>query len=102
MYEHTVRQQREAYVGKVTVDGEIIFLAADPEAKVRGIGTALLQAFEQVNPGKRIFLHTVDACTYQFYEHRGFERVGEKDIMMALPKGEVPLKCLLYSKVTGP
>lgn len=101
LYEHTARQQREEYAGRVTVDGEIIFLAADPEAKVRGIGTALLQAFEQENPGKRIFLHTDDACTYQFYEHRGFERVGEKDILMELPKGKVPLKCLLYSKVTG-
>ncbi len=78
-------------------DGEILFLAADPDAKVKGIGTALLGEFESREPGKLIYLYTDDQCTYQFYEHRGFERVGEKDIV-ASAQNEVTLKCLLYSK----
>ncbi len=42
--------------------------------------------------------YTDDACTYQFYEHRGFQRVEEQDIVLEMPKGNVPLKCFIYSK----
>ena len=80
-------------------DGEIIFLAADPECKTKGIGTALLSAFEKEEKGKLIYLYTDSACTYQFYEHRGFEKSGERDVVIDLPNKKVPLKCLLYSKV---
>ena len=79
-------------------DGEILFLAADPDCKIKGIGTALLHALEEKEKGKTIFLYTDDACSYQFYEHRGFERAEEKEIIMELPKGKVPLKCFIYSK----
>ncbi len=80
-------------------DGEILFLAADPECGVKGIGTALLKALEEKEKGKTMYLFTDDGCTYQFYEHRGFDRVEEKDIVMKMPKGDVPLKCFMYSKV---
>lgn len=79
-------------------DGEIIFLAADPDCKVKGIGTALLNALEQKEKGKLLYLYTDDGCTYQFYEHRGFERVEEKEIVLEMPKGKVPLICFVYSK----
>ena len=45
-----------------------------------------------------LYLYTDDACTYQFYEHRGFERVEEKEIVLEMPKGKVPLRCFVYSK----
>lgn len=80
-------------------DGEIIFLAADPDAKIKGVGSALLHALEEKIPGKTLYLHTDDACTYQFYEHRGFQRVEEQDIVLEMPKGNVPLKCFIYSKL---
>ncbi len=32
-------------------DGEIVFLAADPGCKVKGVGTALLSAFEAEETG---------------------------------------------------
>lgn len=80
-------------------DGEIIFLAADPECKIKGIGTALLSAFEKEEKEKLIYLYTDSACTYQFYEHRGFEKSEERDVLIDLPNKKVPLKCLLYSKV---
>ncbi len=54
-------------------DGEILFLAADPECGVKGIGTALLKALEEKEKGKTMYLFTDDGCTYQFYEHRGSE-----------------------------
>ncbi len=49
-------------------DGEIIFLAADPDCKIKGVGTALLHALE------------------------------EKEIVLEMPKGKVPLRCFVYSK----
>ena len=99
LYEDTTKEQLAKYLETNTPDGEIIFLAADPDCKIKGIGTALLNALEHVEKGKIVYLHTDDACTYQFYEHRGFSRVQEKDIVLEMPKGKVPLKCLLYSKM---
>lgn len=98
VYEDAVKRQLAQYLTYCKPDGEIIFLAADPEAGVKGVGSALLSELEKRIPGKTIYLHTDDACTYQFYERRGFERVEEQDIVLEMPKGKVPLKCLIYSK----
>ena len=99
LYEKTTNELLKHYKENHTSDGEIIFLAADPDCKIKGIGTALLNALEEIEKGKTVYLHTDDACTYQFYEHRGFIRVEEKDIVLELPKGKVPLKCMIFSKV---
>lgn len=98
LYEDITKEQLAHYLKSNTPDGEIIFLAADPDCKIKGIGTALLHALESKEKGKTLYLYTDDACTYQFYEHRGFERAEEKAIVLEMPKGKVPLKCFLYSK----
>jgi len=98
LYEDTVKQQLQRYLQTFKPDGEIIFLAADPDAKIKGVGSALLQALEEGIPGKTIYLHTDNACTYQFYEHRGFQRVEEEDIALEIMGKTVPLKCFIYSK----
>lgn len=98
LYEDITKEQLAHYLKSNTPDGEIIFLAADPDCKIKGIGTALLNALESREKGKTLYLYTDDACTYQFYEHRGFERAEEKAIVLEMPKGRVPLKCFLYSK----
>ena len=98
LYEDTTQALQKEYMRKRSPDGEIIFLAADPAAKVKGIGTALLSELERREAGKKIFLHTDNACTYQFYEHRGFERECETDIVLHMGKKKIPLKCLIYSK----
>ena len=98
LYEDTTKEQLAHYLKSNTPDGEIIFLAADPDCKIRGIGTALLNALEEKERGKTLYLHTDDACTYQFYERRGFKRVEEKEVVLEMPKGKVPLKCFVYSK----
>ena len=98
LYENTTKSQLKHYLEKHKPNGEIIFLAADPDCKIKGIGTALLNALEEREQGKTIYLHTDDACTYQFYEHRGFVRKEETDIVLKMPKGKVPLKCFVYSK----
>lgn len=98
LYEDTSNEQLAHYLQRHAPDGEIIFLAADPDCKIKGIGTALLHALESREPGKTVFLYTDDACSYQFYEHRGFERAEETEITMELPKGKVALTCFIYSK----
>lgn len=98
LYEETTKEQLAHYLQSNTPDGEIIFLAANPDCKIKGIGTALLNALEEREKGKTLYLYTDDACTYQFYEHRGFEKAEEKEIVLEMPKREVPLKCFIYSK----
>ena len=96
-YEEANKEMFRAYSERHTPDGEIRFLAADPDAKVKGIGTMLLNELARRENGKELYLFTDDQCTYQFYEHRGFERIGEKDIVLELDN-TINLKCLLYRK----
>lgn len=98
LYENTTQEQLEHYLQSNQPDGEILFLAADPDCKIRGIGTALLSALAEREGGKTVYLYTDNACNYLFYEHRGFKRVEEKEIVLDMPKREVPLTCFLYSK----
>lgn len=79
-------------------DGEIIFLAANPEIKIKGIGSLLLKELERREWGKELYLYTDNACTFQFYEHRGFHRACEKNIVLDMRGKSVPLTCFLYSK----
>lgn len=98
IYDKTNKEMLDNYKSKNNPDGEIRFLVANPDIKVKGIGTFLLNEFEKREKGKEIYLFTDDQCTYQFYDHRGFDRVGDKDIEMDINKKKVLLKCLLYSK----
>lgn len=98
VYDDTNQELYKQYTKDNTPDGEIIFLASNPEIKVKGIGSKLLRELERREKGKKLYLYTDNACTFQFYEHRGFTRSCEKDIVLKLGNKEVPLKCLLYSK----
>lgn len=98
LYDNVNEEMFAEYKQTHSPDGEIIFLAANPDVKIKGIGTMLLNELENQAKGKEIYLYTDNACTYQFYEHRGFERAEEKEIIMELPKGKVSLKCFIYSK----
>ncbi|MGN1382534.1 MAG: GNAT family N-acetyltransferase [Eubacterium sp.] len=97
-YDEITKRQLSDYLKSNSPDGEIIFLAADPDCKKSGIGTALLDALENREPGKTFFLYTDNACSYQFYEHRGFRRAEENKIELDMPTGIIPLRCFLYSK----
>lgn len=100
-YDKANQEMFRAFCEKNAPDGEIVFLAADPNSKIRGIGTALLAALEKDEQGKLVYLYTDSACTYQFYEHRGFVRSGEQKVVLNLEKKEVPLTCLFYAKKLG-
>lgn len=96
-YDEANREMLDKYLEENHADGEIIFLASDTGIKRRGVGTFLLQAAEKELNGKKVYVYTDDMCTYQYYEHRGFHKVGEKDILLDL-ETKVPLKCFLYKK----
>lgn len=100
-YDEANKEMLADYTEKYHLDGEIVFLAANPKIKVKGIGTFLLKELESKETGKRVYLYTDTGCTYQFYEHRGFERVGEKEVALEIGKKKVEITCLLYSKVLG-
>lgn len=97
-YDGANKDMYNSFCQKNIPDGEIIFLAADPDCKIKGIGTALLSALEEDEKGKLVYLYTDNACTYQFYEHRGFERSEERQVVLDLDKKQVPLTCLFYTK----
>lgn len=79
-------------------DGEIVLFAADPACQGRGIGTKLLDELSRLRPGKRVFLYTDDACTYRFYESRGFDRMGKRRVELPLPQGNLSMESFLYAK----
>lgn len=91
----------EEYKKNNNPDGEIAYLAVDPNLVGQGVGTKLLEAFEKDKSGKLIFLYTDDLCTYQFYDKRGFTRPVEKDIVLHSLSAHKPMdvKCMLYNKV---
>mgnify|MGYP000761471245 FL=1 len=92
-------EELDRVLGGGIVAGSLVLVGGDP-----GIGksTILLQVCKNLTEkGKKVFLYTDSACTYQFYEHRGFELAQEKDITLKIGNKEVALRCLLYSKVLG-
>ena len=100
-YDKANQEMLRTFSENNTPDGEIIFLAADPNSKIKGIGTALLSELERDEHGKLVYLYTDNACTYQFYEHRGFFKAAEQHVVLNLEKKQVPLTCFLYAKKLG-
>lgn len=98
IYDDANKEMFNEYTKNTNPDGEICFLAADPTVQGKGIGTLLLDELSKREKGKLIYLYTDNNCTYQFYEHKGFEKSAEKKIKMELGGKTVPLICLLYSK----
>ena len=99
VYDAANKEMLAQYLKNNNPDGEIIFLTADPETKMKGIGRKLLSELERRESGKKLYLYTDSVCTYKFYEGREFEQVCRKDAVLDIGNKEVPLQCLLYSKV---
>lgn len=79
-------------------DVEIVLFATDPEHIGKGVGSTLLTSIQRDFKGKLAYLFTDDECAYQFYERRGFARVGVRDVPLEAPNGTKDLKCMLYMK----
>ena len=82
-YNEANKEMFSKYAEQYQPDGEIRFLAANPDSKIKGIGTYLLNELSLREAGKEIYLFTDTNCTYQFYERRGFETLGEKNWLYA-------------------
>ena len=98
-YETANQELLDQYRRSNSYDGEICFLSADPNTQSKGIGTALLNELARREPGKKVIVYTDTSCTYQFYEHRGFQLEGEKEISAEINKQTHSLICYLYSKI---
>lgn len=65
-YDDTNEELLSDYLKKHSPDGEIVFLAANPDLKIKGIGSKLLKEFERREQGKEVFLFTDSGCTINF------------------------------------
>ena len=97
-YDEANKAMFNEYSKNANPDGEICFFAVDPTIQGKGIGTLLLEELGRHEKGKLVYLYTDDNCNYLFYEYKGFERLGEKEIKMGFGKETVSLTCFLYSK----
>lgn len=97
-YEKANKDMLAAYKQIYHPEGELNFFAVNPDIKGKGIGTKLLNELEKQEVGKEIYLYTDSGSTYQFYEHRGFKVVGQKDIELDIHGEMVSLTCMLFAK----
>lgn len=79
-------------------DGELNFLAVNPNSKGRGIGTLLLNELTRREKGKLIYLYTDTGATYPFYVQRNFVESGRRETSLVIGNKQVPLTCFLFSK----
>jgi GNAT superfamily N-acetyltransferase len=98
-YEDANRQLFYKYREYQHPDGELNFFVVDPGFNGRGIGSFLLSRMQLELRGKRIFVFTDSASTYQFYLKRGFSEEGEMDINIDITgKKNINLTCYLFEK----
>lgn len=98
-YDRANTKMLACYQRKESLDGEILFFAVNPEIVGQGVGTLLLEKLAKVERGKRVYLYTDSGCTYQFYQRKGFEKVGQTEVALNEEGQQVPLTCLLFSKI---
>ncbi|MDO4293940.1 MAG: GNAT family N-acetyltransferase [Eubacteriales bacterium] len=99
VYDRVNREMFREYARDYRPDGEIVFLAANPALFSRGTGTLLLRELARREPGKELYLYTDNACSYPFYERRGFARAGERPVVLSIGSRKVDLHCFLYRRV---
>ena len=57
VYDAANKEMLAQYLKNNNPDGEIIFLTADPETKMKGIGRKLLSELERRESGKKLYLY---------------------------------------------
>ena len=72
-------------------------LVANPDLKIKGIGSKLLKEFERREQGKKYFCSRIAAVRINFMNDAF--RTERKDIVMKILNKEVDLRCMLYSKI---
>ena len=72
------------------IDAELELFVVDPEYRGQGIGKRMFRSmleFFRKTGTENFFLHTDTTCTYQFYERRGMNRIGQLE--SNIPSGDV-------------
>lgn len=97
-YDHLNLDMLSDYRKHNSPDGEIGYLAVDPDSQGRGVATFMLNELAKRRPGSQIYLYTDEACSYKFYDYSGFERVGRR--VQKLDFGREPffMNLYMYSK----
>ncbi|KRK65759.1 hypothetical protein FC72_GL000204 [Companilactobacillus tucceti DSM 20183] len=80
------------------MDGEILLFAVDPKQNSKGIGTRLLNELENQYSGKQIYLFTDSNCSYQFYQHRGFNQADARRMVEPGRNNGDKMTCFLFNK----
>ena len=63
-------------------DDELALFVVSPDARGRGVGSALIAEFERHLAARgtgSYWLTTDDECTWQWYERHGYERIGQAE-----------------------
>lgn len=80
-------------------DGVLTLFAVNQDCRGCGVGKALLDYLLNYlgkQKVKCIYLYTDTTCTYEFYEHRGFERIESKKIQMERSGKLFQMEVFLY------
>lgn len=81
-----------------TFDGEICFFAMDENSRGKGVGKQLFSSaleYLRKEEAGSFYLFTDSSCTYQFYEKRGMQRLGEK-VLTFQPFTDYQLHMFIY------
>lgn len=82
-----------------TYEGELAFFAVDPAHQGRGVGNNLFRSFDEYCKQESIdnfYLFTDTSCNYQFYEHRGMQRVQTIEHNFKTNKIDVSMQFYIY------
>ncbi|MCL2400381.1 MAG: GNAT family N-acetyltransferase [Defluviitaleaceae bacterium] len=80
-------------------DGTLDFLVLSKESHGLGIGKSLwmaLKSYFDENNAKSIYLYSDVECNYGFYEHFGFARKAEKEVIFKFNEEDYKMNIFLY------
>lgn len=95
---HTIyREFSDKHQGEF--DGILTLFAVNQNCRGFGVGKTLLEhliGYLEKQRVKHIYLYTDTTCTYEFYEHRGFERLESKELQMERGGKPFQMEVFLY------
>ena len=88
---------------RMSQDNEYTLFFVSPEARGKGVGSALVRRWEETLRGlgqASYYLFTDTTCTYEWYDAHGYERIAELHHTFPAPEGEEPEEAasFLYRK----
>lgn len=95
---HTIYQEfSDKHKG--AFDGVLTLFAVNQDCRGFGMGKNLMErlmGYWEKQGVKHIYLYTDTTCTYEFYEHRGFERLESKELQVERGGKPFQMEVFLY------